>query len=70
MKLTKYFIRGLKLSLILLLGGLILLLPKLIIVGLLILNPLVGVILYLICGIIGLTINGWLVTKYQRWIFR
>jgi hypothetical protein len=71
MKLTKYFLIGLKLSLVLLLSSLILLIPMIISsVILLFQNYLLYLILWIIFGTIGLTLNGWLIIKYRKWIFK
>ena len=68
-KTMKYLGVGFKLMLILLLGSLIIGIPYLIILSLK-LSANTTLVIYLIFVIISLIIDGWLVIKYKRWIFR
>jgi len=66
----EYFIRGLKLWLVLILGILVMLIPGLIRMMITSLNQTIGIILYILFFLVGLTIDGFLITKFQCWIFK
>lgn len=70
-KATTLFMRGLKLALILLLGGLIMLLPRIVTYLLaLVLLPWLSITISIICALLGLFVSGWLITKFKNWIFK
>lgn len=67
-KLLKYLKVGFKLLLVLLLGGLLLLIPR--IISMFLFNITLQLVLTIILSIIGLIIDGWLIIKYKNWIFK
>lgn len=71
MKTTKYFITGLKLMLVLLLGSLITLIPRfLLLIFSLTMNTTLLLFLTLALAVVAIFIDGWIVIKYKKWIFK
>jgi len=70
MKFKKYLATGFKLALVIALGSLILFIPRLINLFLLVLTPMVGLIIWVILIFIALILNGYLIIKFKRWIFK
>ena len=69
-KIFRFFMTGLKLALVLVLGSVIMLVPYLINLTFILLNPLLYVVLNLVFVLMGFVVDGWLVVKYRRWIFK
>lgn len=65
-----YFITGFKLALVLLLGFLIMAIPRILLLLQFVFAPWLGVVLWIVSVAAGLTVDGWLVTKYKRFIFK
>lgn len=67
---TKYFMTGLKLFLVLLLGSLIMIIPTLLTGMVTLFNATLGMIMWIFFLLVTLAVNGWLVIKFRRWIFK
>jgi len=71
MNFVKLFMTGLKLALVLALGFLIMFLPNILLTAsVVVLPPQTVFPLAIAAMVVGLTLNGWLLIKYHRWILK